>query len=163
VLAVRTNISLSLPFRKLSLNRLRFQWYKVTWLPVFFLFHLYQNTFFSTMDSNEKSPKQLDATFSKLLQDDVLSSASSIQSKEAEQQFGNDVEKSIPLNDDVENAEPPYYDNNQTHVSTGPDPNAPPDGGFQAWLAVAGGFCTVFASFGWINCKKQSSKPSECH
>lgn len=29
---------------------------------------------------------------------------------------------------------------------------APPDGGVQAWLAVLGGFCTVFASFGWINC-----------
>jgi hypothetical protein len=31
----------------------------------------------------------------------------------------------------------------------------PPDGGFQAWLVVLGGFCTVFASFGWINCKLQ--------
>lgn len=28
-----------------------------------------------------------------------------------------------------------------------------PDGGFDAWFTVAGGFCTVFASFGWINCK----------
>jgi hypothetical protein len=27
-----------------------------------------------------------------------------------------------------------------------------PDGGLEAWLVVAGGFCTVFASFGWINC-----------
>lgn len=37
------------------------------------------------------------------------------------------------------------------------DPNdlgPPPDGGFEAWLVVAGGFCTVFASFGWINCVK---------
>ncbi|KAM3512697.1 hypothetical protein MY11210_003650 [Beauveria gryllotalpidicola] len=35
------------------------------------------------------------------------------------------------------------------------DPNSfgpPPDGGTVAWLAVLGGFCTVFASFGWINC-----------
>jgi hypothetical protein len=31
-------------------------------------------------------------------------------------------------------------------------PGPPPDGGLQAWLAVAGGFCIVFASFGWINC-----------
>ena len=34
----------------------------------------------------------------------------------------------------------------------GPDPNAFPDGGLQAWLVVLGAFCTVFASFGWINC-----------
>ncbi|KAF2762425.1 monocarboxylate permease-like protein [Pseudovirgaria hyperparasitica] len=27
-----------------------------------------------------------------------------------------------------------------------------PDGGLQAWLVVVGGFCTIFASFGWINC-----------
>jgi hypothetical protein len=38
-------------------------------------------------------------------------------------------------------------------VSTKPDPKAFPDGGLEAWLVVAGGFCTVFASFGWINCK----------
>ena len=33
------------------------------------------------------------------------------------------------------------------------DASTPPDGGLQAWLAVLGGFCAVFASFGWINCK----------
>jgi hypothetical protein len=33
-----------------------------------------------------------------------------------------------------------------------PTPNPPPDGGLQAWLVVLGGFCMVFASFGWINC-----------
>jgi hypothetical protein len=32
------------------------------------------------------------------------------------------------------------------------DPNNFPDGGFEAWMVVAGGFCTVFSSFGWINC-----------
>lgn len=35
----------------------------------------------------------------------------------------------------------------------GPDPDAFPDGGWEAWLAVAGGFFAVFASFGWINCE----------
>jgi hypothetical protein len=35
----------------------------------------------------------------------------------------------------------------------GKDVHAPPDGGLQAWLVVLGGFCTVFASFGWINCR----------
>lgn len=38
-------------------------------------------------------------------------------------------------------------------VTTGPDPAAFPDGGWEAWLVVAGGFCAVFCSFGWINCK----------
>jgi hypothetical protein len=37
--------------------------------------------------------------------------------------------------------------------STGPDPNAVPDGGLAAWLCVFGGFCAVFSSFGWINCE----------
>lgn len=32
------------------------------------------------------------------------------------------------------------------------DPNAFPDGGFQAWFCIAGGWCTVFSSFGWVNC-----------
>jgi hypothetical protein len=32
------------------------------------------------------------------------------------------------------------------------DPNAFPDGGFEAWFCIAGGFCTIFSSFGWINC-----------
>ncbi|KAI1084799.1 major facilitator superfamily domain-containing protein [Whalleya microplaca] len=38
------------------------------------------------------------------------------------------------------------------HPTPGPDPNAFPDGGFQAWFCIAGGFCTVFCSFGWVNC-----------
>jgi hypothetical protein len=38
-------------------------------------------------------------------------------------------------------------------------PSPPPDGGLQAWLAVLGGFCVVFASFGWINCMYYSRKP----
>jgi len=38
-------------------------------------------------------------------------------------------------------------------ASAGPDPAAFPDGGLEAWLVVAGGFCSVFASFGWINCE----------
>ncbi|KAI1373407.1 major facilitator superfamily domain-containing protein [Hypoxylon crocopeplum] len=35
---------------------------------------------------------------------------------------------------------------------TATDPNVFPDGGFQAWFCIAGGFCTVFSSFGWVNC-----------
>lgn len=32
------------------------------------------------------------------------------------------------------------------------DPRQNPDGGRKAWLCVLGGFCTLFCSFGWINC-----------
>ena len=32
------------------------------------------------------------------------------------------------------------------------DPASFPDGGLSAWLVVAGGFCCLFCSFGWINC-----------
>ena len=31
-------------------------------------------------------------------------------------------------------------------------PSSFPDGGFDAWFCVVGGFCTIFASLGWINC-----------
>jgi hypothetical protein len=41
-------------------------------------------------------------------------------------------------------------------VPAGPDPRSFPDGGLDAWLTVAGGFCAVFASFGWINCTYQN-------
>ncbi|PVI04588.1 MFS general substrate transporter [Periconia macrospinosa] len=34
----------------------------------------------------------------------------------------------------------------------GQDPKAFPDGGWEAWLVVLGGFCAAFASFGWVNC-----------
>ena len=28
-----------------------------------------------------------------------------------------------------------------------------PDGGIRAWMVVLGGFCCLFCSFGWINCR----------
>lgn len=37
--------------------------------------------------------------------------------------------------------------------ATGPSPNDFPDGGLEAWSVVLGGFCAVFCSFGWVNCK----------
>lgn len=33
-----------------------------------------------------------------------------------------------------------------------PDPSPFPDGGRTAWLVVAGAWCCMFASFGWITC-----------
>jgi hypothetical protein len=72
------------------------------------------------------------------------SSASSLKD-EGEHPADMDIEKSEPLdgNNDTEKNDvfPP-----------GQDPSVFPDGGFDAWFAVAGGFCTIFASFGWINC-----------
>ena len=35
------------------------------------------------------------------------------------------------------------------------DPRQNPDGGTKAWLCVLGGFCTLFCSFGWINCESR--------
>lgn len=69
-------------------------------------------------------------------------------------------------NDELPDVDPPIVENEkpsrlssqedlpppvQAHV--GPDPAAFPDGGWEAWLVVAGGFCTIFSSLGWINCE----------
>lgn len=105
------------------------------------------------MTLNEKSSKHLDTTYPALQGGEIPSSSASIQSREGEQQFSDDVEKANPLDDGEENTSPIFDEKDQTQVTSTPGLNAPPDGGFQAWLAVAGGFCTVFASFGWINCK----------
>ncbi|KAH8598926.1 monocarboxylate permease-like protein [Bisporella sp. PMI_857] len=43
-------------------------------------------------------------------------------------------------------------DEREVSVAKEPDTNTFPDGGLEAWLVVVGGFCTIFASFGWINC-----------
>ena len=54
-----------------------------------------------------------------------------------------------PLAVDLEKAE-------VEQMSTKPglnDPKSFPDGGFEAWLVVAGAFCCLFCSFGWINCE----------
>ncbi|TKA78607.1 hypothetical protein B0A49_02698 [Cryomyces minteri] len=37
-------------------------------------------------------------------------------------------------------------------VPAGFDPSQFPDGGLEAWMVIAGGFCCLFCSFGWINC-----------
>jgi hypothetical protein len=44
---------------------------------------------------------------------------------------------------------------------TGPNPNDFPDGGFQAWLVVVGGFCAIFCGFGWINCEDLSKSQKQ--
>jgi hypothetical protein len=79
-----------------------------------------------------------------------IHSASSSQDEEidAQQHVSGDIEKATPLDDDDDHSNEP-----RQVAPTGPDPAAFPDGGFDAWMAVAGGFCTIFASFGWINCR----------
>ena len=37
-------------------------------------------------------------------------------------------------------------------VTGGANPADFPDGGFEAWTVVLGGWCCLFCSFGWINC-----------
>lgn len=44
---------------------------------------------------------------------------------------------------------------NVPQVDVVQSPKGIPDGGFQAWRVVLGGFCCMFCSFGWINCKFQ--------
>lgn len=36
--------------------------------------------------------------------------------------------------------------------STQSNPSEPPDGGLEAWIIVAGSWCCLFVSFGWITC-----------
>jgi hypothetical protein len=63
-------------------------------------------------------------------------------------------------NIDFEKSIQPPPDEQLRKAESFPDP--PPDGGFDAWLAVVGGFCIVFASFGWINCKSNSCQVNLC-
>lgn len=63
-----------------------------------------------------------------------------------EQPLEVDLETGLPQTSTEEKKE------EQGQMPSGPDPSEFPDGGWEAWLVVAGGFCTVFASFGWINC-----------
>lgn len=37
-------------------------------------------------------------------------------------------------------------------IHPNPNPSEPPDGGLEAWIIVAGSWCCLFVSFGWITC-----------
>ncbi|KAL7787307.1 monocarboxylate permease-like protein [Trichoderma afarasin] len=75
--------------------------------------------------------------------------ASSASSTDVEKQFQEQYLQQRDATADVEKA--PSQQQPQG-ASTEPDFGPPPDGGLEAWMVVLGGFCTVFASFGWINC-----------
>ncbi|QDS67478.1 hypothetical protein FKW77_001012 [Venturia effusa] len=95
------------------------------------------------MTLNEKTCVPLGAECPSLTYIEVPSSSISLRSLDREKQLDHDVERVIK-----EESHQISSGKDQPQVSIDPAP----DGGFQAWLAVAGGFCTAFASFGWINC-----------
>lgn len=96
------------------------------------------------MDSTERVSDVPDVTESMPCDNERSSSLFSSQSSKGEKVKLGDIEKDGHLD---------RRDEIPKQISTvGPDPVAFPDGGFHAWLCVTGGFCTIFASFGWINC-----------
>lgn len=54
----------------------------------------------------------------------------------------------------VPRAQPESSTDQESAQASGPNDEfqPAPDGGLEAWSVVAGSFCAVFASFGWINC-----------
>lgn len=78
--------------------------------------------------------------------------ASSGSSTDVEKQYQEQYLKQQDAAADVEKSPSQQQ---QQGASTEPDFGPPPNGGLAAWMVVLGGFCTVFASFGWINCIKE--------
>ncbi|RDW63988.1 hypothetical protein BP5796_10490 [Coleophoma crateriformis] len=97
----------------------------------------------SVRDAQEKTPEAGDSTVNQRL------SESSPRS---------------PIKETEANIFPETQDTAEADLEKGgivpPKPAAPggfnpadfPDGGLEAWLVVAGAFCCLFVSFGWINC-----------
>lgn len=69
-----------------------------------------------------------------------------------------DIEKHSKSEQDAETKQEPRPEPeaNLKIESITPSPDDFPDGGLQAWMVVAGGFCAIFCSFGWINCEQRS-------
>ncbi|KAI2616187.1 major facilitator superfamily domain-containing protein [Hypomontagnella submonticulosa] len=77
---------------------------------------------------------------------------------------GTDIESQAPTfeNDlDDRKSEKLEVENSRYKPLSEPPPENPedlasigdfPDGGFDAWFCIAGGFCNIFSSFGWVNC-----------
>jgi hypothetical protein len=64
--------------------------------------------------------------------------------------------ESTPRSSLEEPSPPPSDPEKAPAPPAGPNPDDFPDGGIEAWLVVLGAFCTIFASFGWINCELES-------
>lgn len=85
---------------------------------------------------------------------------------------GTDIESQAPTfeNDlDDRKSEKLEVENSRYKPLSEPPPENPedlasigdfPDGGFDAWFCIAGGFCNIFSSFGWVNCKRLSLNDS---
>lgn len=84
----------------------------------------------------------------------TTNTALSEKSASAMKDIANDPEKGI---DDAENNNTEKSQNISTEGAPQkpetPGLGPPPDGGLQAWLTVLAGFCGLFVSFGWINCR----------
>ena len=78
---------------------------------------------------------------------------------EQEKSAENGNSENLPTNNLSPSQDQPPNDNDVEKGSEKPttpavfDPRQNPDGGLKAWLCVLGGFCTLFCSFGWINCR----------
>lgn len=65
-----------------------------------------------------------------------------------------DLEKHNPQENAFSNVDSKQtvFDDIPAPKPTGPNPADFPDGGLRAWTVVAGSWCCMFASMGWINC-----------
>lgn len=116
------------------------------------------------MEKAQESNMAPDAAF-----DDKYSvSSNSLQEKGRHDGIPSEAQTTQERHDAVDpNTEasmPPHTDNTtapEVDVEKAPDakpnpmmdPSSFPDGGREAWLVVLGAFCSLFVSFGWINCK----------
>ena len=50
------------------------------------------------------------------------------------------------------NSEPESEKSGKQPTASLPTSSPPPDGGFKAWIVVAGAWCCLFCSFGYVNC-----------
>lgn len=69
-----------------------------------------------------------------------------------------DLEKAVSSEDNPKSTGNPggpgvFPEKSDIPATAPPSAGPPPDGGLNAWLAVLGGFCGLFVSFGWINCR----------
>jgi hypothetical protein len=119
-----------------------------------FNLYLYSVFFLTIMNASGKARPDPNDAYSGSHSNERPPSPTSAQDEELEYPLGGDIEKSSSLEDNTMQT--------KYAPTEGPDPAAFPDGGFEAWLVIAGCFCTAFASFGWINCKMPSATRSTC-
>lgn len=114
-----------------------------------------------------EEPDQPDLAHDNRLDEKLSQSSGSLKPKSSNDGVSNDVHKDVthdPVNPDTEAAMVPQTESTapEIDVEKAPpkppvnpmmDPSSFPDGGLEAWLVVLGAFCSLFVSFGWINCE----------